>query len=344
MSGRVRGCRVLLSFDAEEFDLPLEGGQAISLDEQMAVGGAGMRRVVELLEEVGRGLGGRGLADKPRVTFFCTAVFAERFAELIRRAVAGGHEIASHGVEHGAAAWRDEHLAESRARLERVSGTACRGFRRPRLAETDRGKILAAGYRYSSNEHPTWIPGRYNGLSGPRRPYVTGEGGARAGGDGAGTAGGAGLVNIPASVTPVVRWPLFWLSFKVMPMWWYAAAARRVMASDPALVLYFHPWELCDLRGYRVPRLARVCDGERMTRKLAGLVRWLGAEVERGGGREGAPRWSTYAEFADEWLAAERAGGRALGGRDGADRLTAGTNSAGWADSAPTGAREDASR
>jgi peptidoglycan/xylan/chitin deacetylase (PgdA/CDA1 family) len=260
---------VLLSFDAEEFDLPLERGQRLSLDEQMAVGGEGLRRTLALLDEVG---------PRVRATFFCTAVFAERFPELIARAVSSGHEIASHGVVHGAADWRDEHLLESRQRLERVSGTPCVGFRRPRLAPTDPGLIAAAGYRYNSGENPTWLSGRYNNFFRPRRPHRVSPPTAPA------EPASPGLLNIPASVTPVIRWPLFWLSFKAAPLSLTRAASAWVLRADPALVLYFHPWELCDLSAYRVPAYVRACDGQRMRAKLAAYLRWL---AERAGGAGG---------------------------------------------------------
>jgi hypothetical protein len=284
--------RVLLSFDAEEFDLPLERGQTLSLDEQMAVGGEGLRRTLDLLDTIARERGGR---EPLPATFFCTAVFAERFPDLIARAVAAGHEIASHGVVHGASAWRDEHLRESRERLERVSGTPCRGFRRPRLTQTDRGLIAAAGYRYNSSENPTWLPGRYNNFFQPRLPYerpaaapaVTPPSLAP------GTPAQPGLLNIPASVTPVVRFPLFWLSFKVCPLSVTKLAARSVLARDPALVLYFHPWELCDLSRYRVPAYVKACDGSRMTAKLGAYLRWLAARRP----------FVRYADFADTFRA-----------------------------------------
>lgn len=278
--------RVLLSFDAEEFDLPLERGQSLSIDEQMAVGGEGLRRTLELLDTVARERGGR---EPLPATFFCTATFAERFPDLIARAVAAGHEIASHGVVHGASAWRDEHLRESRERIERVSIAPCVGFRRPRLTETDRGLIAAAGYRYNSSENPTWLPGRYNNFFQPRLPYerpapASFEPGAFA---------HPGLLNIPASVTPVVRFPLFWLSFKACPLSITKLAARSVLARDPALVLYFHPWELCDLSRYRVPAYVKACDGSRMTAKLGAYLRWLAARRP----------FVRYADFADTFRA-----------------------------------------
>ena len=43
--------KVLLSFDIEEFDLPREKGEAISLDEGIKVSSDGAERILKILEE-----------------------------------------------------------------------------------------------------------------------------------------------------------------------------------------------------------------------------------------------------------------------------------------------------
>src|SRR5262245_1699419 len=174
---------VCLTFDVEEFDVPLEYGHWVPADEQDGVSAAGLRAVLRLLEELA-----------VPATLFCTALFAERHPELIRQAAAA-HEIASHGVRHAGLAPGDPRRA--RERLERVLGAPVRGFRAPRMAPVAAAELAAAGYAYDSSEHPTWIPGRYNRLGTPRR-----------------AAWRDGLLSVPASVTPVLRLPLFWLSFK----------------------------------------------------------------------------------------------------------------------------------
>lgn len=264
------GARVLLSFDAEEFDLPREYGHAIGESEQLLVGAEGWARTLDLLDLVRDRTGALVIA-----TFFCTAKIARHRPDLVARCVRTGHEVASHGMVHGASEWRDEHLAQSRAALSEVAGVECVGFRRPRLTPTDAGLIASAGYAYDSGSNPTWVPGRYNGLGWPRLPHrertPAGE-----------------LLRIPASVTPWVRFPLFWLSFKAVPLWASRAAAARVLSHDPALVLYFHPWELCELGGYRLPRYITRCDGERMSAKLGRYLQWLA----------GRGVFQTYRDFA----------------------------------------------
>ncbi len=236
---------VLLSFDVEEFDLPLEHGRWIPDEEQHAVSAAGLRAVLALLDDLA-----------VPATLFCTAAFAERHAGLIR-AAAARHEIASHGVRHAALGPGD--LQGSRERLERLTGRPVRGFRAPRMAAVAPAELLAAGYAYDASGHPTWVPGRYNRLRAPRR-----------------AARRAGLLEVPASVTPLLRLPLFWLSFKNLPVALIRLASAWTLDADGYLALYFHPWEFAELGAYRLPGYLARPDGRRLGARLRGYLRWLG--------------------------------------------------------------------
>ena len=81
--------KILLSFDVEEFDLPREHGEEISLEEGLKVSAKGLKRILEVLNKTG-----------VKATFFCTGNFAEGRPGLIREIVKGGHEVACHGVDH----------------------------------------------------------------------------------------------------------------------------------------------------------------------------------------------------------------------------------------------------
>ena len=247
----------LLSFDLEEFDLPLEHGLALSADEQIRVSSEGCDALTSLLD-----------AMDVRATFFVTAHYARARPEQVR-ALARRHEIASHGMQHGS--FRPSDLAESRSVLEEIAGVPVRGFRRPRMEATDEDSLRAAGYAYDASENPTWIPGRYNNFF-MRRTVRT----------------SSGLVRIPASVTPLVRFPLFWLSFKNVPPVVYRAASALNLASDGYLALYFHPWELADLSGFGLPRHVAGLSGTRLLNRMSGYLAWLGARAG----------YVTHAEFA----------------------------------------------
>ncbi len=234
-----------ISFDAEEFDLPGEFGTPMTRDRQMEVGGEGMRLALELLDDI------------PAVaTFFTTAAFAEAHPDLIRRAVRSGHEIASHARIH--TGFEDADLELSRKQIEAVAGVPVRGFRRPRFATTDPEKILAAGYGYDSSINPIWLPGRYNGWKYSRTAFDV-----------------KGLVRIPCAATPLIRWPLFWLSFKNAPQWSTRVATRWILGADGYAALCFHPWELCDLSSFDLPGYIKRIDGRSMHRRMLRYLRWL---------------------------------------------------------------------
>jgi peptidoglycan/xylan/chitin deacetylase (PgdA/CDA1 family) len=241
--------RVLLSFDVEEFDAPLEFGQEISAQTQFEVSSAGLARVLEVLDRMG-----------VRATFFTTANYAQRYPEQIKR-IAQGHEIASHGFYHSR--FEPGDLAASRAALERISGQSVVGFRRARMAATDLKLLAAAGYRYDASENPIWLPGRYNNFFKSRRAHLT-----------------DGVVCIPASATPLIRLPLFWLSFKNLPMPLIRAATRWTLTADGYVSLYFHPWEFVDLGMYALPGYMKRCDGEDLLRRLERYLRWLKGGAE----------------------------------------------------------------
>lgn len=245
-----------LSFDVEPFDIPVEYGRAIDVEKQYDIGSAGLIRVLDLLD-----------ARQARATFFITAEFALRFPAMVRRIAESplGHEIASHGYTHGDL--EPGHLLLSRTTLEDIGRTSVTGFRRARMAPTDAAQIAAAGYTYNAGENPIWLPGRYNHFFAPRRPRIEN------------TASGS-LVQIPASATPLLRVPLFWLAFKNLPMPLIRAASRRVLHADRSLNTYFHPWEFMEIQGFGLPAVVRRIDGRPLLDRLAAYLRWLASRAE----------------------------------------------------------------
>lgn len=126
---------VTLGFDVEEFDFPLERGRGIDFDTQLAVSSEGLEFLLDLLAQL-----------ELRATFYTTANFALHRTDLVRRIVAGGHEVASHDYYHGLTAGSDP--AGSRRTLEELTGQRIVGYRAPRLAAASSAALAAAGYRY----------------------------------------------------------------------------------------------------------------------------------------------------------------------------------------------------
>src|SRR3989344_1574176 len=149
---------ILLTFDVEEFDLPLEYNCNIDREEAYEISFRGMKNLLKILENYGIS-----------ATFFTVASFANRYKSLMR-GIAKKHEIASHGYEHG-----DDYIIldekntyqrikKSREVLENVCKTKVFGFRAPTFRFNKYSILGKAGYVYDSSLHPTYIPGRYNNL------------------------------------------------------------------------------------------------------------------------------------------------------------------------------------
>ncbi|MCX6935638.1 MAG: polysaccharide deacetylase family protein [Verrucomicrobia bacterium] len=239
---------ILLTWDIEEYDVPADFGEPPLQD-------GGLARGVEIWREwldLSRTWNAPG-------TVFCTARITEAAPDLLRETAARGHEIASHGWAHAPSA--DLRLRPSREALEKISGQPVFGFRSPRLRKVDPGEVNGSGYAYDASLNPAWIPGRYNHRNQPRTPHRIGS-----------------LWEVPASVLPVIRFPLFWASFHLLPLPLYLAACRLVLAKDGLLTLYFHPWELSDLPEATLPRwLTRRTKAERILR-MADFCKWLGTQ------------------------------------------------------------------
>lgn len=232
---------IFITFDLEEFDLPLEYGIQIDENSQIEKSVTGCMNLLRILHQ-----------HEVEATFFTTANFATLQPELIQ-SIAVGHEIASHAFYHSS--FVDEDIPNSKKVLEEISGRKVTGFRMPRLAKFNRDLLLEAGYQYDSSINPTWLPGRYNNFKEPTDVHFKNH-----------------LYHIPASVSNVLRIPLFWLLFKNLPLSLYTAMAAKSLQNNGHLCLYFHPWEFADLTEYRIPSYIKRLSGDVLTQKLDRLI------------------------------------------------------------------------
>lgn len=239
---------VLLSFDVEEFDMPLEYYFPISAEEQMRVGKKGLDALEPLLAD-----------SSIQATLFTTANFAMHYPDAIRQ-LSHQHEIASHTFYHSE--FIDEHLLLSKKKLEEITGKQVTGLRMPRMRKVAMKEVIKAGYGYDSSINSTWLPGRYNNFHLPRTVYTD-----------------AGMTRIPASVTPFIRIPLFWLSFKNLPYTVFKMLALQTLKKDGYLCLYFHPWEFTDIENYGLPGFTKKLNGEPLLARLHKLISDLKKEA-----------------------------------------------------------------
>lgn len=214
--------KILLSFDVEEFDMPLEYGFNITPEKQMQIGKLGLDKLMPLLAD-----------PAIQCSLFTTANFANHFPDTIQN-LSQQHEIASHTFYHSS--YTEKDLLSARKRLSEIIQKEVVGLRIPRMKQIPVGDIIHAGYTYDASIHPTWLPGRYNNLHLPTSFYEDN-----------------GLNRIPASVSTFLRIPLFWLSFKNMPYALYLALAKHTLKKEGFLSLYFHPWEFVDVTAFGLP-------------------------------------------------------------------------------------------
>lgn len=239
---------ILLTFDVEEFDLPLEYGLTISPQEQMMTGKKGMDEMEALLKR-------HGITS----TMFITARYAIAYSNSIQQ-LSMLHEIASHTYDHSN--FEKTHLLKSKKVLEEITGKTINGLRMPRMKPVPMEWVSEAGYGYDSSVNPTWIPGRYNNRHLPRTFYSEN-----------------GVLRLPASVTPILRIPLFWLSFKNFPYPLFKNLCLQALKKDGYLSLYFHNWEFSDLSQFPLPKYLIKNSGRVLADRLDKLVTDLEKEA-----------------------------------------------------------------
>jgi hypothetical protein len=238
---------ILLSFDIEEFDMPFEYGKTISFDDQLSISTQGTLSILTIL----RGAG-------VKATFYCTANYAQHKPEIIKQIIDEGHELASHGYYHSD--FKPEHLLQSKLKLQEIGGVPVKGYRMARMMPVDEREIEKAGYVYNSSINPTYLPGRYNNFSKPRTWFYHHN-----------------VLQLPSSVSPVIRFPLFWLSFHNLPMGLLKMLSAATHQKDGYLNLYFHPWEFTDLNQperFGFPGYVTRNTGDAFIKRLSAFIAW----------------------------------------------------------------------
>ena len=173
-------------------------------------------------------------------TFFTLGWIAERHRPMVRRIVAAGHELASHGYDHtradaqDPATFRDD-VIRTRHMLEDIGGVEVRGYRAATFS-IGAGNPWAfrvleeAGYTYSSSVNPIRHD-LYGMPDAPRVPYRPDEG---------------TLWEIPMTVLDAFgrNWPCSGGGyFRLLPYSVFRHALSLVNRHRPG-IFYFHPWEV----------------------------------------------------------------------------------------------------
>lgn len=210
-------------------------------------------------------------------TFFTLGWVAQRYPAVVRRIVAGGHELASHGLAHHRAdslppAEFLKDAIHSRKILEDIGGVGVLGYRAASFSITRRNlwaldALVEAGYRYSSSVNPIRHD-LYGIPDAPRFAFYP--------------LPGSDFIEIPITSARKVgrNWPCGGGGFfRLLPYWLSVAAMRSVMREEGRpCVFYFHPWEIdeCQPRIANAPlksRLRHYTNLGKMAHRIERLLR-----------------------------------------------------------------------
>lgn len=181
------------------------------------------------------------LERETKATFFTLGWIAERYPSLIRRIVAEGHELASHGYGHERASDLTEStfyedIRVAKQILEDMCGVEVKGYRAPSFS-IGVGNLWAfdslvrAGYQYSSSVYPIQHD-HYGMPDSPRFAYQVRP----------------GLLEIPITTLRVLDRNLPSSGggyFRLLPYAMSRWMLNRVNSGDQQPgIFYFHPWEI----------------------------------------------------------------------------------------------------
>ena len=194
-------------------------------------------------------------AANVRATFFTLGWVAERYPGIVRRIVADGHELASHGHAHARVSRQDAptfraDVSHAKKSLEDIGGVAVAGYRAPTFsigaATPWAYDVLAeTGHRYSSSVYPI----RHDLYGAPEAPRFPSHPGPAGFCELPMTTISLGGRNIPCSGGGF---------FRLLPYALFRRGRARFNATEAKPgIFYTHPWEF-DPAQPRVAGLSRL--------------------------------------------------------------------------------------
>ena len=222
-----------LSFDVEEwYDVTLLDKRllkGVDLERGRIVEKAS-RKILSLLEKY-----------KTKATFFVIGRMAKENPEMVRRLLAEGHEIASHGYSHRllndlSKREIEKEIALSQEQLQKITKRPILGFRAPLNAPPNDlglyfGLLKKYGFKYDSSIYPTRV-GVFSGNKNfPDRIVEVDK----------------GFFEIPLSCFSILRFKLpisggFYI--RMIPSWMYCFMVRLRAKKDKGTIVYLHSWEM----------------------------------------------------------------------------------------------------
>jgi len=246
---------LLLTFDIEEFDLPLEYNIKINDKEKFEISFEGTKIILDLLN-----------IAKIKATFFVTASFAKKYREIIKK-ISENHEIALHAYTHRqnyaqmSSKKAKYFLVKAKRIIEEITKKELVGFRAPRMQKPTYHVMRDIGIKYDSSLHPTYVPGRYNNLLKNRGSFFI-----------------ENVLEVPISVIPLFRLPFSFLWFRNIGLGYAKICTRLSLIGSDYVNIYFHPWEFVNLEKLkysdRLPKLIIRNTGEILEKNIKKYIYW----------------------------------------------------------------------
>ncbi len=193
---------------------------------------ANMERILAMLAET-----------DTKSTFFVLGWIAERYPNIVRKIVDGGHELASHGYNHQRVSNLtpqafQEDISKTKALLEELGCVTVLGYRAPSYSIGEQNLwaldvLREVGYRYSSSIYPI-AHDHYGMPSASRFTFSPIE--------------SSPFLEIPITTASFLgkRWPAGGGGyFRLFPYAFSKWMLNRVNTDDQQPgIFYFHPWEI----------------------------------------------------------------------------------------------------
>jgi polysaccharide deacetylase family protein (PEP-CTERM system associated) len=224
----------LLTFDIEEWYHANYEGQPLSDPGGETHFRANMEELLQICADIGC-----------RATFFTLGTIAERYPDVVRDIVSGGHELASHGYAHELAYRQSyeefrEDVRKSKAILEDTAGCRVIGYRAPSwsIIDSNLHYLLAlqeVGMLYDASIFPvqTFLYGIPDAPTVVHHPIVDGR--------------AIELFEVPMSVTRVAGRNVGYSGgfyFRFFPTFFIKQAIRAANRAGGHAIVYLHPREI----------------------------------------------------------------------------------------------------
>ncbi len=242
---------LLLTFDIEQFVLPIERNVAHNVEDLFSISYYGTHKIIQFLDK-----------HKITSTFFITYEYALKYPDIVEVLIENNHEIALHGYSHThnyktmTESKAFQYLKKAKSYMEKRFTIKIKGFRAPRLQAPTTSLLERLGFIYDSSLHPTFVPGRYCNLLKQRNIFRD------------------NIWEIPISVTSL-RLPFSWFWFKNFGLTYSKLCTIANLKSSDYVNIYFHPWEFEDVKLNTVlPNLALRNNGSKLLEILNEYVKW----------------------------------------------------------------------